>query len=40
MSTKEKSNKKEKGVNNENNSPSYFPLLTPLHHHHNLIKKN
>jgi hypothetical protein len=30
MLTKEKRSKKEKGVNNQNNSASYFQLLTPI----------
>jgi len=29
LSTKEKSRQKRKGVNNQNNSASYFRLLTP-----------
>lgn len=33
--TKEKSRQKRKGVNNQNNSVSYFRLCnTGLHHHH------
>jgi len=33
--TKEKSNQKRKGVNNQNNSASYFRLCnTEKHHHH------
>ena len=35
LSTKEKSKQKRKGVNNQNNSASYFRLCnTGLHHHH------
>jgi len=30
MLTKEKSKQKRKGVNNQNNSSSYFQLLTPV----------
>jgi hypothetical protein len=30
MLTKEKRSQKRKGVNNENNFSSYFPLLTPI----------
>jgi hypothetical protein len=40
--TKKKSNQKKKGVNNQNNSASYFRLCnTELHHHQNYksIKK-
>jgi len=37
MLTKEKSNQKRKGVNNQNNSPSYFRLLTLNLHHHFLL---
>ena len=34
--TKEKSRQKRKGVNNQNNSASYFRLInTYLHHHKN-----
>jgi len=34
--TKEKSKQKRKGVNNQNNSASYFRLInTVLHHHMN-----
>jgi len=34
LSTKEKSKQKRKGVNNQNNSASYFRLCnTGLHHH-------
>ena len=34
--TKEKSRQKRKGVNNQNNSASYFRLInTDLHHHKN-----
>jgi hypothetical protein len=43
MLTKEKSRQKRKGVNNQNNSASYFRLLTLFLHHHflftNSIKK-
>ena len=39
MLTKEKSNQKRKSVNNQNNSVSYFRLLTlNLHHHYFLLK--
>jgi len=35
LSTKEKSGQKRKGVNNQNNSASYFRLCnTGFHHHH------
>ena len=37
--TKEKRSKKEKGVNNQNNSIELFPVInTALHHHHNRYK--
>jgi Na+-transporting methylmalonyl-CoA/oxaloacetate decarboxylase gamma subunit len=36
FSTKEKSSKKEKSVNNQNNSIELFPVInTALHHHNN-----
>jgi len=39
MLTKEKSRQKRKGVNNQNNSASYFRLLTLSLHHHFLLNK-
>jgi len=38
--TKEKSRQKRKGVNNQNNSASYFQLInTYLHHHKNNLNQ-
>ena len=37
--TKEKSKQKRKGVNNQNNSMSYFRLYNTILHHH-IINKN